>query len=77
KFDDFLKRLHSDKDEDKISEHSWFVDIKTIKEKNYDIKAINPNIKEKIIPKPDVLFAQIEESQSKIRDALKRLKEIK
>jgi type I restriction enzyme M protein len=43
KFDDFLSRRYSTKEEEKISEKSWFIDIETIKSKNYDIKAVNPN----------------------------------
>ena len=77
KFDDFFKILSSDKEKDKISEKSWFIDIETIKNKNYDIKAVNPNIKEKVIPKPEELIKIIEESQIKINESLKKLKEIK
>ncbi len=76
KFDDFLHRCHSSKEEDKISEKSWFIDIDTIKSKNYDIKAVNPNVKEKIIPKPDELIMIIEDSQIKINEGLRKLKEI-
>ena len=77
KFDDFFTRLSSDKEKDKISDKSWFIDIEMIKNKNYDIKAVNPNIKEKVIPKPEELIKIIEESQAKINESLKRLKEIK
>ncbi|MFQ5976194.1 MAG: class I SAM-dependent DNA methyltransferase, partial [Candidatus Hydrothermarchaeales archaeon] len=76
KFDDFLRRLHSEKEEDKISEKSWYVDIETIKKKNYDIKAVNPNIKEKVIPKPEELIKIIEDAQIKINEGLEKLKEI-
>jgi type I restriction enzyme M protein len=77
KFDDFFKRLSSDKEKDKISDNSWFIDVDTIKNKNYDLKAVNPNIKEKVIPKPEELIKIIEESQIKINESLKKLKEIK
>ncbi len=76
KFDDFFERLISKKEEDKISEKSWFVDIETIKKKKYDIKAVNPNIKEKVIPPPEELIKIIEKSQIKINEGLKRLKEL-
>ena len=76
KFDDFFTRLSSDKEKDRISDKSWFIDIETIKSKNYDIKAVNPNIKEKVIPKPEELIKIIEESQIKINESLKKLKEI-
>ncbi|MCZ7402606.1 MAG: N-6 DNA methylase [Candidatus Methanoperedens sp.] len=76
KFDDFLHRRCSPKEEDKISEKSWFIDIETIKSKNYDIKAVNPNVKEKSIPKPEELIKIIEDSQIKINEGLKKLKEI-
>ena len=77
KFEDFFTRLSSDKEKDKISDKSWFIGMDTIKNKNYDIKAVNPNIKEKVIPKPEELIMIIEESQKKINESLKRLKEIK
>ncbi len=76
KFDDFLRRRHSPKEEDKISEKSWFIDIEMIKSKNYDIKAVNPNVKEKVIPKPEELIKVIEDAQIKINEGLKKLKEI-
>ena len=76
KFDDFIQRLHSDNENDKISEKSWFVEIENIKKKNYDIKAVNPNIKEKVIPKPEELIRIIENSQIKINGGLMKLKEI-
>lgn len=75
-FYDFFKRLGTENDEGKISERSWFVDIETIKEKNYDLKASNPNIKEKDLPKPEELIKIIEESQEKINESLKKLREI-
>lgn len=74
KFDDFLNRLNSDKD--KVSERSWFLDIQTVKEKGYDIKAVNPNIKEKVIPSPEALIQTIEESQRKIDEGLRKLKQL-
>ncbi len=76
KFDDFLCRNYSSKEEDKIGEKSWFVDIETIKSKNYDIKAVNPNVKEKVIPRPEELSKIIEKSQIKINESLRKLKEI-
>ena len=75
-FDDFFRQLGTENDEGKISERSWFVDIETIKEKNYDLKASNPNIKEKDLPKPEELIKIIEESQEKINESLKKLREI-
>lgn len=76
KFDDFFTRFSSDKDKDKISDKSWFIDIETIKNKNYDIKAVNPNIKEKVTRKPEELINIIEESQKKIAEGLKKLKQL-
>lgn len=64
------------KEEDKISEKSWFTDVDTIKSKNYDIKAINPNVKEKVIPKQEELIKIIKESQIKINEDLKRFVEM-
>jgi len=77
KFDDFFKRIETKKEEDKISEKSWYITIDEIKKNNYDIKAVNPNIKEKVIPKPEELIKIIEESQIKINEGLKKLKEIR
>jgi len=76
KFDDFSMRLNSKKEEDKISERSWYVDIENIKKKNYDLKAVNPNIKEKEIPPPEELIKIIEEAQIKINEGLLKLKEL-
>ncbi|WP_440954046.1 hypothetical protein ACSAZK_10205 [Methanosarcina sp. Mfa9] len=42
------------------------MEIEEVKKKNYDIKAVNPNIKEKGIPKPEELIKIIEEAQVKI-----------
>jgi type I restriction enzyme M protein len=67
----------TEKDEDRISEKSWYVDIRTIEKKKYDIKAVNPNIKEKVIPKPEELIKTIETAQIKINEGLKKLKEVK
>jgi type I restriction enzyme M protein len=77
KFNDFFELNSMKKDEDKLSEKSWFVDIDSIKSKNYDLKAVNPNIKEKVIPNPEELIKIIEDSQVKINESLKRLKEIR
>ena len=77
KFEDFFTRLRSDKESDKKSEKSWFIDIGTIKNKKYDIEAVNPNIKEKVIPKPEELIKIIEETQIRINESLMKLKEIK
>lgn len=76
KFNDFLIRLHSDKEEDKTSEKSWFLGIEEIKNKNYNIKAVNPNTEVKEIPKPAELIRIIEEAQAKINEGLNKLKEI-
>jgi type I restriction enzyme M protein len=76
KFDDFFKLQGMKKDEEKVTEKSWFVVIEKIKAMNYDLKAFNPNIKEKVIPKPEELIKIIEDSQEKINQSLKRLKEI-
>jgi type I restriction enzyme M protein len=41
------------------------------------VKAVNPNIKEKVIPRPEELIKIIEDSQIKINEGLKKLKEIR
>ena len=76
KFDDFFRLLSLKDDKQKETEKSWFLSIETIKSRNYDLKAVNPNIKEKEIPKPEELIKIIEESQMKIDESLKRLKEL-
>lgn len=77
KFDDFLNRLHSNKEEDKISEKSWYLDYKTIEEeKNFDIKAVNPNVKDKIILEPEKLIKIIEDCQIEINKGINNLKNI-
>jgi type I restriction enzyme M protein len=42
----------------------------------HDIKAVNPNVKEKVIPRPEELIKIIEDSQIKINEGLKKLKDI-
>ena len=69
-------RLNSKNKEDTISERSWYIDIETIKKKNYDMKALNPNIKEKEILPPEELIKIIEETQIKINEGLQKLKEL-
>lgn len=74
-FEDFFRLLPLS-DEEKETDRSWFVDFDTIRAKNFSLKAINPNVKEKIIPKPDELIKIIEDAQVKINESLQRLKEI-
>lgn len=43
--DDFFNRLPQRHTEAGVSERSWWVDRKTIEERNFDLKAVNPNRK--------------------------------
>ncbi len=71
-FEEFFKLLP----EKKESEHSWKVPIEEIEEKNYDIKAVNPNRKiEEDTRSPQELLAIIESQQKEITNALSKLKD--
>jgi len=57
------------------SERSWRVSTEEIEAKNYDIKAVNPNRKQKEDKRtPDELISIIELQAEEIREALIRLK---
>ena len=76
-FHDFFERIQLDqKDTKRISERSWYLSIKEIKERNYDLKATNenaPDISDKRTT--EELVAIIENAQKHIADSLRRLKE--
>ncbi len=70
-FEEFLK-LFSERAE---SERSWTISAEEIKTKNYDIKAVNPNRKEKEDKRtPDELISIIELQAGAIKEALTGLK---
>lgn len=71
RFDDFFRLLPGREDSDR----SWSVPVDAVKEKNYDIKAVNPNVK--IVEDtrtPEELLAIIEEKGREITDALAALR---
>jgi len=71
RFDDFFKLLPEKSD----SVRSWTVDRKTIEDNNFDIKAVNPNLKvEEDTRTPEELIALIEAKQVEINEALRELK---
>lgn len=58
-----------------ISERSWRVPVEEIQAKDYDLKAVNPNQKEKVDSKtPEELIGLIEGQQSEIAKALEVLR---
>ncbi len=58
-----------------ISKHSWLVSMKEIREKNYDLKAVNPNHQEKDDKRtPEELISIIEEQSQEIAKAVQMLK---
>ena len=58
-----------------LSERSWRVPIKEIKEKNFDIKAVNPNRKEEVDTRtPEELLAIIESENEEIEKAISALR---
>ena len=70
-FDEFYKLL-PDRAE---SENSWTVSRSEIEEKNYDLKAVNPNKIEKVDTRtPKELISIIEKKGDEIREALALLK---
>lgn len=75
-FADFFQRLELEPDDPgRVSEWSWYVDIETIKQKDYDLKATNqnaPDLSDKRTP--DELIAIIEAAQKQITKGLEKLK---
>ncbi len=60
-----------------ISENSWIVPIKEIKERNFDISPKNPNkLAEEELPEPKELVKRIEESQKEAKQILDNIKKI-
>ena len=67
-FDDFFQRLALATDNpERESEHSWYVDIEAIRNKKYDLKAINPNAPDTSDKRtPQELLAVIRQAQQEI-----------
>ena len=71
KFDEFFKLLPTRAD----SERSWTVPRKDIEEKNYDLKAVNPNAKiEEDTRTPEELLDIIEQKGKEVMEALVMLR---
>lgn len=69
-FDDFFRMLP----EKGVSERSWLVGIEEIKAKNYDLKAVNPNRKDKEDKKtPEELISIIKSQAEQIEKSMKEL----
>ena len=72
-FDEFFKLL-PDRGE---SENSWTVSRQEIEEKNYDLKAVNPNKVEEVDTRtPEELLDIIEQKGKEIQDALADLRRL-
>jgi len=72
-FDEFFKLLPGREE----SENSWTVTRQEIEEKNYDLKAVNPNRKEVVDTRtPDELLDIIEAKGKEIQEALAMLREL-
>ena len=72
-FDEFFKLLPGREE----SENSWTVTRQEIEEKNYDLKAVNPNRKEEVDTRtPDELLDIIEAKGKEIQEALAMLREL-
>ena len=57
------------------SEHSWTVTIDEIKDRNYDLKAVNPHrVEETDTRTPADLLAEIEQHNAELNDALAQLR---
>lgn len=71
KFDEFFKLLPERKD----SERSWSVDRRTIEEKGYDLKAVNPNARfEEDTRTSEELLDLIESKNREIAEIISKLK---
>ena len=72
-FDEFFKLLPGKEE----SENSWTVSRKEIEEKNYDLKAVNPNKIEEVDTRtPEELISLIEEKGKEVQEALAVLKSL-
>ena len=72
-FDEFFKLLPSRGE----SENSWTVTRAEIEEKNYDLKAVNPNRKEEVDSRtPEELLDIIEQKGREIQEALAMLRKL-
>ena len=61
---------------DTKSENTWTLNIKDINQDNYDLSAINPNIEEEVLQKPEEILKEIENLEiesTKLMDDLKKL----
>jgi type I restriction enzyme M protein len=75
--DDFFERLPQRHTEAGIGPRSWWVDRKTIEEKNYDLKAVNPNRKaDQDTRTPAELLDLIEEKGKVVADAVAKLRRL-
>ena len=74
-FDDFFKLLNPSTLKLSQSERSWCLPVEEIQRKNYDLKAVNPNRKDKEDTRtPEELLALIESYSSEITNALSNLR---
>ena len=74
-FDDFFKLLNPSTLKLSQSERSWCLPVEEIQGKNYDLKAVNPNRKDKEDTRtPEELLALIESYSSEITNALSNLR---
>ena len=72
-FDDFLKLLPGREE----SENSWTVTRQEIEEKNYDLKAVNPNKVEEVDTRtPEELMDIIEAKGREVQEALATLRSL-
>ena len=75
--DDFFDRLPQRLTDAGVSPRSWWVDRKTIEEKNYDLKAVNPHRKaDQDTRTPAELLDLIEEKGKVVADAVAKLREL-
>ena len=70
KFGEFLELYKTKKETKK----SWFVSFKEIEKKNFDIKAVNPNIKEEIIRPTEEIVDKLIEDISKVKEMMEEIK---
>ncbi|MDW8054907.1 MAG: N-6 DNA methylase [Anaerolineae bacterium] len=76
-FDDFFTRLALPPDDpQRISKRSWYEDIETIRKRDYNLKAFNPNAPDNSDQRtPEELIAIIHQMQQEIERALHALKQ--
>ncbi len=73
-FEEFLRLFRETDRAKKVTDKSWFVPREEIEAKGYDLKAVNPNVKEEEIRDPKVIAEEIIEGLEKMKGWMEEVK---